>query len=296
MSILIDPPRWPAHGTLFSHLVSDTSVLELHQFASRLGIRQRAFDRDHYDVPQERYEEFVAAGAQEVSGGDLVRALVHSGLRIPARFRPERLNPALLKRWERTLSGQRALAEELLLRWSQEHRRYHDRVHLLAVLEALDWLCGTQVEPQDRQILELAAWFHDAVYEGTAEDELDSANLAARSLHGLITDKALAKVQQLILLTIEHRPAEGDLLGALLSDADLEVLARPAKAYQRYAQAIRDEYDHVPAADFARGRASILRELLRKDRLYNTASAQERWEKQARANLEAELDRLHAQA
>ncbi|WP_404289285.1 DUF4031 domain-containing protein [Glutamicibacter arilaitensis] len=292
MSILIDPPRWPAHGTLFSHLISDTSVLELHQFASRLGIRQRAFDRDHYDVPQERYNEFVAAGAREVSGSDLVRVLVRSGLRIPARFRPERLNPALLKRWERTLPGQRALAEDLLLRWSQEHRHYHDRVHLLSVLESLDWLCGTQIEAQERQILELAAWFHDAVYEGTTEDERKSADLAAISLQGLISDKALTKVQQLILLTIEHRPAEGDLLGELLSDADLEVLARPAKAYQRYAKAVRDEYDHVPAADFARGRAGILQELLLKDRLYCTVPAQERWESQARANLEAELHQL----
>lgn len=295
MSLLIDPPRWPAHGTVFSHLVSDSSLEELHQFALALGISRRAFDRDHYDVPRERYAEIVAAGAHEVSGGELARALARSGLRIAARLRPERLDPALRKRWERTFPGQSELATALLSKWSQEHRYYHDRVHLLAVLEALDSLCGTQVSEQDRHILELAAWFHDAVYEGQSTDEQDSAQLAGQCLQGLLPDHTVASIQRLIMLTSTHQPQAGDLLGALLCDADLEVLARPATAYQRYTQAVRAEYAHVSEPDFARGRSKILRELLDKDQLFGTAQARQRWESVARSNLSAELEQLSTQ-
>lgn len=81
MTILIDPPNASGHGRLWSHLVSDSSFEELHAFAAGLGIPSRGFDRDHYDVPAERYDDVVAAGAQPVSSRDLVSRLVRSGLR-----------------------------------------------------------------------------------------------------------------------------------------------------------------------------------------------------------------------
>ena len=87
MSILIDPPFWPAYGRLWSHLVSDESYAELHDFAARAGLPAQLFDADHYDVPQERYAAVLAAGAQEVAGRDLIRRLIASGLRIPAARR-----------------------------------------------------------------------------------------------------------------------------------------------------------------------------------------------------------------
>jgi hypothetical protein len=90
MTVLIDPPAWPAHGMLWSHLVSDTSLDELHAFAAANDIRRRAFDLDHYDVPDHRYDELVAAGAHPVSGKELVSRLIASGLRIPARDRDRR--------------------------------------------------------------------------------------------------------------------------------------------------------------------------------------------------------------
>ena len=87
MTILIDDPVWPAHGRLWAHLVSDESIDELHAFASAHGIAPRAFDLDHYDVPADAVEGLVAGGAQHVSGKQLVRALIASGLRVPARDR-----------------------------------------------------------------------------------------------------------------------------------------------------------------------------------------------------------------
>lgn len=80
--ILVDPPTWPGWGRTWSHLVSDISVEELHAFAERVGVTRRLFDEDHYDIPVERYDDVVAAGAHEVSGRELIRRLLASGLRV----------------------------------------------------------------------------------------------------------------------------------------------------------------------------------------------------------------------
>lgn len=85
MTIWIDPPGWPAHGRLWSHLISDTSYDELHTFAAQAGIPARGFDGDHFDVPQESYAALVAAGAQPTEGKVLARLLRDSGLRFQKR-------------------------------------------------------------------------------------------------------------------------------------------------------------------------------------------------------------------
>jgi hypothetical protein len=79
--ILIDPPVWPGWDRVWSHLVSDESYEELHAFARLVGIPARGFDRDHYDVPSDKYDEIVAAGAFPVASRVLVRRLIESGLR-----------------------------------------------------------------------------------------------------------------------------------------------------------------------------------------------------------------------
>ncbi len=90
MTLLIDPPNAHGHGRLWSHLASDTSYAELHRFAQSLGIPQRGFDRDHYDIPAERYDAVVAAGAVPVSSRELIARLLAAGLR---RRKAEMLAP-----------------------------------------------------------------------------------------------------------------------------------------------------------------------------------------------------------
>ena len=80
--MLIDPPDWPGpRGLMWSHLVSDSSLEELHTFAVRLGVPERAFDRDHYDVPEQVHALAVSLGAQAVSSRELLRRLIAAGLR-----------------------------------------------------------------------------------------------------------------------------------------------------------------------------------------------------------------------
>lgn len=289
MAVYLDPPLWPAHGTVFSHLVSDESLDELHAFAAAAGVPDRAFDGDHYDVPERRYKDLVAAGAIPVEARVLVRKLIASGLRIPARQRSKALTVPLLERWNATLPEQEVLGLELLERWDEEHRKYHSRTHLLAVLEALDLLTAPDSPPRS---VTLAAWFHDAVYEGVAgQDEEQSARLAEDRLTGTrVPDDEIREVARLVRLTSTHRPEPGDRAGALLCDADLSVLGGEPQAYSRYLADVREDYAHVSDADFARGRSAVVRRLLELDPLFHSKRAQELWQDAARRNLEGELE------
>jgi len=288
MAIYLDPPLWPAHGTHFSHLISDASLEELHTFAAAAGIPERAFDGDHYDVPERRFEDLVAAGAIPVEGRILVRKLISSGLRIPARQRSKALKVPLLNRWENIMPGHDALFLDLLDRWGEEHRRYHGRTHLLAVLEALDLLADPGDPPRTVQ---LAAWFHDAVYRGAAgQDEEDSARLAEdRLAQAGLPAADVEEVARLVRLTSDHRPEQGDDDGALLCDADLSVLGGEPEPYARYVAAVREDYAHIGDADFAAGRAAVVRHLLELDPLFHSRRARELWLDAARRNLQGEL-------
>ena len=81
--ILVDRPIWPAHGRLWSHLVSDLSYAELHAFAEMLGAPPRAFDRDHYDIPEARFRSALWLGATLLPARELAARLRSSGLRRP---------------------------------------------------------------------------------------------------------------------------------------------------------------------------------------------------------------------
>ena len=87
MAILVDDALWPAHGRLWAHLVSDSTLEELHAFAAAHDIPPRAFDLDHYDVPADALPRLIAGGAQHVGGKELTRALIASGLRVRGRDR-----------------------------------------------------------------------------------------------------------------------------------------------------------------------------------------------------------------
>ena len=90
--IVVDPPRWPGGGRLWSHLVSDVSYAELHAFAELLGAPPRGFDRDHYDLPAQLYPVALWLGARPVSSREIVVRLRRAGLRRRQRIRS--LEPA----------------------------------------------------------------------------------------------------------------------------------------------------------------------------------------------------------
>ncbi len=309
MSIFIDPPVWPAHGTVFSHLISDTSLAELHDFAAKTGISPRAFDADHYDVPAYRYEGLVRAGAREVSGSRLTRILIDSGLRVPLRERPNKIRPRLMRAWDSLLPGHTALGEDLLERYEQPHRKYHTSVHLSEMLTALKTLYKRHHTATPRAVL-LAAWFHDAVYEANpGEDEAASADLARTALTplastGSLTNREVTAIAHLIELTASHQLADGIeeyTSGALTRadaafflDADLAILAADSPRYTRYVAGVRAEYAHYAPDAFTRGRAAILQGFLNRTAIYASDTAHLLWDAPARLNLRTELEGYRA--
>jgi predicted metal-dependent HD superfamily phosphohydrolase len=183
----------------------------------------------------------------------------------------------------------RAAAADLVRRWDEPQRRYHDRTHLLAVLEVVDDCAGS-----DR--VRLAAWFHDAVYDPRASgNEQASAALATEVLGALGAPVAVAAdVARLVMLTAGHATSAGDAEGELLCDADLSVLGQDPQGYADYAERIRAEYAHVPDDAFREGRAAILRALLALPTLFRRPDLAARWQSQARTNLRTELQSLSA--
>ncbi|MET7331383.1 metal-dependent phosphohydrolase [Nonomuraea sp. NPDC005650] len=189
-----------------------------------------------------------------------------------------------------------ATGAELLARWAEPHRRYHNLDHLAAVLGGIAQLAAPGGDlADDLPAVRLAAWFHDAVYDGRPGlDEERSAQLAQSRLPRCgVPAGRVAEAARLVRLTAAHDTlAEGDHNGAVLCDADLAVLGMPG--YDDYAGRIRQEYAHVPDDLFRAGRAEVLRRLLAVPRLYRTERARELWEERARANMTRELATLTA--
>ncbi|MGP4110170.1 HD domain-containing protein [Streptomyces sp. 4N509B] len=185
-----------------------------------------------------------------------------------------------------------ALGRELLALWSEPHRRYHTVAHLRAVLDHLAEL-GAATYAVDPAAVELAAWFHDAVYDPRvpdAENVEASALLAERLLaEGPLPPARRAEVARLVRVTAGHDPDEGDTNAAALCDADLAVLAASPREYAAYAAEIRQEFGFVPDDAFRTGRAAVLRHLLSLPRLFRTPYGAAHWEETARYNLSGEL-------
>jgi predicted metal-dependent HD superfamily phosphohydrolase len=197
-----------------------------------------------------------------------------------ARFWPARLDDRLRERLEAA--------------YGDPGRGYHDRLHLAEVLGHVDELMPAD-DPARETVL-LAAWFHDAVYDGRGDDEERSARLAEDSLAGTPAADRAPEVGRLVRLTATHRPADDDHAGQVLCDADLAILAADSDRYTSYVAGVRAEYAHVPDPDFAAGRAAVLADLLAKPSLFHSAAARERWEHRARANVHRELRALQARA
>ena len=170
-------------------------------------------------------------------------------------------------------------------RYDEPHRRYHTGEHLDEVLAAVDELADLAV---DLRAVELAALFHDAIYDPRAEgggNERASAELARR----VVGDEEVAR---LVLLTATHKVEPGDRNGAVLCDADLWILGSDPERYARYAADVRAEYAHVEDAVWRVGRGAVLRDLLRRPHLFRTTRFHDRLDAAARRNLRSELDGL----
>jgi predicted metal-dependent HD superfamily phosphohydrolase len=181
------------------------------------------------------------------------------------------------------------LFEELLARYGERHRHYHTIAHVDACLGFLDWYRGLAQQPAR---VELALWFHDAVYELHASDnERRSAELAHARLSELgLPRLAIEDIERHVLATQRHE--SGSLDTNLLLDLDLSVLGAPARTFQRFEREIRAEYAHVPDLAFAVGRRAVLNGFLSRPELYRVPALREELEARARLNLTRRIAEL----
>ncbi|WP_210650150.1 hypothetical protein [Nocardioides sp. SYSU D00065] len=187
------------------------------------------------------------------------------------------------ERWP--LPDHHDLRDELLLAWDRPG--YHDLLHLSEVLDRLQQLAEAGAA-FDATTVGLAAWFHDAVYDGAEDDEERSAQWAERAL----PDAYAAEVARLVRVTAHHQPVDDDPAGCALSDADLGILAAPDERYDAYAAGVRTDFAHVADDDFRSGRAAVLDELVARPHLFRTAQGRALWEAAARGNIARELASL----
>ena len=182
------------------------------------------------------------------------------------------------------------LMERLLGAYNEAHRKYHTQQHLAECIALLNDHLALADKPAE---VEMATWFHDAVYNVRAGDnEARSAAWAARELQqAFVAPERIASVKDHILATRHSAPPQGqDQM--LLVDIDLSILGSDRQRFQAYERQVREEYGWVPGYIFNRKRRKVLSAFLARNCIYNTAVLRDALESQARSNLAYALRQL----
>lgn len=177
--------------------------------------------------------------------------------------------------------------QDLIVRHSEPHRKYHTMTHLEQLYAELEPL---KVHIQDWEAVVLSIAWHDSIYNvQSSQNEELSAELAVQQLTAWKMPELLVdKVKQFILATKSHHISEDNDCN-LFTDADLAILGKSPEVYSQYAQAIREEYCIYPDELYKPGRAKVLQHFLDMPRIFKTDLFKVKYEKMARLNLEKEL-------
>lgn len=184
----------------------------------------------------------------------------------------------------------RSVFEQLLKRYAEPWRAYHTLQHVRDCVQHLDTARYLAQRPVE---IELALWFHDAVYDTHRSDneELSARWAQQHALDQNLLADVATRVRDLILAT-KHDAHPPNAEAALLADIDLAILGQLVPEFDLYEAQIRQEYTWVPELDFCKGRAKILEGFLRRDSIYRTDHFRDCYERQARLNLERSLANL----
>ncbi len=182
------------------------------------------------------------------------------------------------------------LFSDLMSRYAESHRAYHTLDH---VRECFEQLGGARSLAEHPAEVELAIWFHDAIYDTRRSDNEDqSAEWAARSLlEAGAPSESCGRVRDLVVATA-HDAAPSGPDASLLVDIDLAILGAGTARFDEYEVQIRREYSWVSEPAFREGRSKVLRKFLARPQIYATDEFHARLEGRARANLERSLGRL----
>lgn len=187
------------------------------------------------------------------------------------------------------LASYGALYEALSVAYSEPGRYYHSARHIDACLSQLGTVRHFAHRPAE---IEIAIWFHDAVYDTRRSD--NEVRSAAWAREYLVASGAgpdtVQRIEDMILATRTHEASAPD--AALMLDIDLGILGASHEAFADYDAAIREEYAWVTEEDYRSGRAEVLRGFLRRPHIYHTAHFRQRYESAARHNLSTRIAEL----
>ena len=184
------------------------------------------------------------------------------------------------------LCPQEELWNELAKKFTASSRAYHNLSHLYSMFRVLDEAGFSH----SNRILEYAIWYHDIIYNAKKKDnEKQSAIIFKESCHYFLEAEIVEQVERVILSTEKHFPLSEKQEVKWMLDLDLFILCSPVETYQKYAQAIREEYKWVPKILYKRGRKKVLQSFLKRDRIYFSDYFYEYYETIARENLKNEL-------
>ena len=193
----------------------------------------------------------------------------------------------LLTKLNADLLAGEAVFKDLEEAHSDSARHYHNLNH---VGDLLIWIESVRLA-ESLPTIELAAWFHDYVYDSRRQDnEIKSAICAEETLTRLnVAPDIIQTVKQIILSTQKHQPLIESIDNLIFLDLDLAILAASSDRYFKYAAAIRKEYSWLSDRDYRQGRKQVLNSFLARNNIYYTDYFDRRWEQQARANLAREI-------
>ncbi|MDD9810132.1 MAG: hypothetical protein OXU71_00205 [Gammaproteobacteria bacterium] len=183
-----------------------------------------------------------------------------------------------------------ALFARLDAYYREPHRHYHNGGHIDDCLARLD-LAYAQVDGgvDDADAVELALWFHDVIYQlGAPDNEQRSAEWFAAQAAGHLPADFIDRVAGYILDTT-HREAPAAPGAKWVVDADLSGIGMDGESFGRDGDKIRREFAHLSDAEFARGQAGFLRDLLARERIYYTDFFRDLCEARARRNIQSVL-------
>lgn len=183
-----------------------------------------------------------------------------------------------------------ALFSRLVKCYSEPHRKYHTMRHLhecFAYLERVRSFAEYAGEVQ------LALWFHDAIYDTRKKDnEERSAEWArASALAAGIADDQASRIHELVMAT-KHNAVPAGRDASVLVDIDLGILGADEARFDEYEIQVREEYSWVPGLLYRRGRRKILQEFVSRENIYSTEYFRDQCEARARSNIGRSLARL----
>ena len=174
--------------------------------------------------------------------------------------------------------------------YSEPHRKYHTIQHLDECFEKLEELRADAIHPGE---IELALWFHDAIYDVKRQDnEEKSAGWARASVLAAGLSRSSADRVHALIMATGHNAVPSEPDEAILVDVDLSILGAAPARFDEYEKQIREEYSWVPGFLFRTKRRSILKEFLARPTIFNTRKFVVTYEARARENLERSISKL----